>query len=77
MRDTTKLKEVLGDLAEQIEHGDYQRIANLSKKKGGEEPFTADYVRKVLFGIRQNKDILKKAKQYLKKKGKMTQELSS
>ncbi|MEL6537905.1 MAG: hypothetical protein AAFQ98_20965 [Bacteroidota bacterium] len=77
MKDNSSLEKAIGDLAEYYQHGDFQRIANLVKKKGGEETYTADYVRKVLFGTRDNNQIVKKAKQYFKKKRRMTEELAS
>lgn len=59
----------------QIQHGDYQRIANLCHRGDG-RPFTADYVRKVLLGLRQNSTIEKKALRYLKKQKKLMETLS-
>ena len=58
-----------------IEHGDYQRIANLSTKADGTH-FTADYVRKVLKGMRRNSFIERKARLYLRKKAKLIAELT-
>ena len=58
----------------EIEHGDYQRIANLTRKPNGDK-FTADYVRKVLKGMRENKMIKRKARLYLKRKRKLQESL--
>ena len=66
--------ELLEELQAKIEHGDYQRIANLTVKTDG-TAYTADYVRKVLLGLRQNMVILKKAQRYLKQKEKMVESL--
>ena len=63
-RNREQLEGVLGDLAEVIAHGDYQRIANLCKRDD-QTQYTSDYVRKVLLGMRTNKAILNKAKKYL------------
>ncbi|MEL6534104.1 MAG: hypothetical protein AAFQ98_01765 [Bacteroidota bacterium] len=50
-----------------VEHGDYQRIANLTSKKDGEK-YSADYVRKVLKELRKNDLIIKIATLYFKNK---------
>ena len=66
--------ELLETLQAKIEHGDYQRIANLTLKPDG-KPYTSDYVRKVILGIRINPMILKKAQKYLNQKEKIVQQL--
>ena len=66
--------ETLQMLQSKIEHGDYQRIANLTRKDDG-TPYTSDYVRKVLLGLRINPVILKKAQKYLSKKEKLVESL--
>lgn len=73
-REKAPSPELLEELQAQIEHGDYQRIANLTVKGNG-QPYTADYVRKVLLGLRQNPVILKKAQRYLKQKEKLVKSL--
>lgn len=65
---------LLEQLQSKVEHGDYQRIANLTVKTDG-KPYTADYVRKVILGIRINQTILKKAQRYLKQKEKLVESL--
>ncbi|HAA17477.1 MAG TPA: hypothetical protein DCR93_13890 [Cytophagales bacterium] len=64
--------EWLADFTEKtgvkIEHGDYQRIANLCPKPKGSGVYTADYIRKVLLDIRGNREITAKAKKYLRRK---------
>ncbi|HAA23753.1 MAG TPA: hypothetical protein DCP28_35120 [Cytophagales bacterium] len=54
----------------EVDHGDYQRIARLCLKSDG-KPYTADYVRKVLLGLRKNAVIEKKALAYFRKKQSM------
>ena len=58
----------------EIRHGDYLRIAELTRKANG-KPYTSDYVRKVLRGHRHNKEIIRIAKRYLRRQQKITQEL--
>jgi len=62
-----KPKDILEYYEEVIEHGDYQRIAKLTRKYDG-NCFTADYVRKVLRGERDNVMIKDVARLYFKKK---------
>ena len=66
--------ELIKEGAFNIEHGDFQRIANLTMKPDGTK-FTADYVRKVLKGIRENKAIKKTARLYFKRKAKLEKQL--
>ncbi|HAA13081.1 MAG TPA: hypothetical protein DCE41_15865 [Cytophagales bacterium] len=58
-----------------IEHGDYKRIADLSPKPDDKGVYTADYVRKVLLDIRDNREILSRAKAYLQQKAKLIKAL--
>lgn len=67
MNNAKDIVELIEDGTYVVEHGDYQRIANLTKKEDGCS-FTADYVRKVLKGMRKNKVIQQKSKLYFKKK---------
>lgn len=66
--------DILAALQAKIEHGDYQRIANLTRKPDG-KPYTSDYVRKVILGLRLNPAILKKAQRYLAQKEKLVKSL--
>lgn len=74
MPKTKDVVELIEEGVFQIEHGDYQRIANLTQKSNGEF-FTADYVRKVLKGMRENKLIKRKARLYLRRKAKLQEAL--
>jgi len=78
MAEQENVNENLGDSVLpsdlEIRHGDYLRIAELTRKANG-KPYTSDYVRKVLRGHRHNKEIVKIAKRYLKRQQKITQEL--
>lgn len=74
MNNRKDVVELIEDGTFLVEHGDYQRIANLTEKENGEN-FTADYVRKVLKGMRDNPLIKKKAKLYFKRKAKLQEAL--
>lgn len=58
-----------------VEHGDYARIASLCKRPDG-TPYSSDYVRKVLKGLRTNKEIEKKSLKYLRAKRRVMAELA-
>ena len=75
MAKTRPVQELIAEGELEIEHGDYQRIANIAIKEDG-STFTADYVRKVLKGTRNNKFIERKARLYLRKKAKLMAELT-
>ncbi|MEL6535819.1 MAG: hypothetical protein AAFQ98_10425 [Bacteroidota bacterium] len=69
----------LGEWAAWTEHGDYQRLAQLIRKphpRHATERYTADYVRKVLLGLRSNAMILNTAKKYLKQKKQLMERMS-
>ena len=74
MRSSKDIVTLLEEEKYKVEHGDYQRIANVTKKPNG-EPYTADYVRKVLLGKRDNPTIKKIAKLYFKRIQKLQDEL--
>ena len=76
MAKTKTVQELIAEGELMIEHGDYQRIANLTTKSSG-EAFTADYVHKVLKGMRNNKLIERKARLYLKQKARMLEKLKT
>ena len=75
MNSTKDIVELIEEGAFKLEHWDYQRIANLTLKPDGTR-FTADNVRKVLKGMRDNKAIKKIARLYFKRKAKLEKELS-
>ena len=58
----------------EVEHGDYKRIAELTVSGNG-EPYSADYVRKVIHGDRINQQIVKKAQAYFREKKRMMKRL--
>lgn len=66
----TSFGDWLAELGIEITHGDYQRIASLTRKHDG-SPYTADYVRKVLLSLRNSPYILKTAKRYFKQMAKL------
>jgi len=68
--------ELIKENPDLVEHGDYQRIANLTYKSNGEK-YTADYVRKVLKELRKNALILKMATLYFKNKMKYMDRLKA
>jgi len=57
-----------------VKHGDYQRIANVTVNPKG-KPYTADYVRKVLMGVRKQPAIIRIADAYFKKLAKVDREM--
>lgn len=62
-------EKLLSEGAASLEHGDYQRIADFTLSPKG-KPYTADYVRKVLLGMRENEDILYLSHRFLQLKAK-------
>ncbi|HAA14135.1 MAG TPA: hypothetical protein DCE41_21555 [Cytophagales bacterium] len=66
--------EIIKENPSIVEHGDYQRIANLTAKSDGKK-YTADYVRKVLKELRKNDIITDIATLYFKNKIKYMERL--
>lgn len=62
--------ELLSEGIKALEHGDYQRIADYTIGPNG-KPYTSDYVRKVLLGVRDNEEILYMANRFLQWKMKL------